>query len=111
MGCHVAVAWMSWCRLAGMLGAESGASSATSITRSKALGGADGLPCFFAEWLALSPFGMPAFPADGGRYISSLSRAELVFDVIRAMRRRHMDLEAERHLVITNWAVHKLRLS
>ena len=80
-------------------------------SRSKTSGGADGLPCFFAEGLALSPLGMPAFPSNWGRYISGLGRAELVFDVIRAMRCRHMDLEAERHLIITNWAVHKLRLS
>ena len=87
------------------------AGSSTGPTRSETPGGADGLASFLAEWLALSPLGMPAFPADWGYSFPALSGAKLVFDVIGTMRRRHMDLEAERHLVVTNWAIHKFRLS
>ena len=32
--------------------------------------------------------------------------AELLFDRCRPMRRRHVDLQSKRHLVVTNWAIH-----
>ena len=53
---------------------------------------------------------MAAFAADWGGIISFLGRAELMFDAVGAMRRRHMDLEAKRHFLVTNWAVHNLGL-
>lgn len=53
---------------------------------------------------------MAAFTASLGGIVSFLSRAELMFDAVRAMRRRHMDLEAKRHFLVTNWAVHNLGL-
>ena len=37
-----------------------------------------------------------------------LGRAELLFDALGAMRRRQVDLQSKRHLVVTNGAVHGL---
>jgi hypothetical protein len=53
---------------------------------------------------------MVTFRAYRDGFIPSLGEAELAVGTVGAMRRSHMDLEAKRHFIITNWAIHKLSL-
>ena len=62
-------------------------------------------------WFSSSPFSISALSAAGRDLVRFLGGTEPVFDIIGAMGRGHMDLKSKRHLIITNWAVHKLSLS
>jgi hypothetical protein len=54
---------------------------------------------------------MVTLPAHRDGFMPSLGEAELAVGTVGAMRRSHMDLEAKRHFIITNWAIHRLSLS
>jgi hypothetical protein len=54
---------------------------------------------------------MVTFPAYRDGFMPFLGEEELAVGAVGAMRRSHMDLEAKRHFIITNWAIHKLSLS
>jgi hypothetical protein len=54
---------------------------------------------------------MVTFPSGRDGFMPSLGEAELAVGTVGAMRRSHMDLEAKRHFIITDWAIHKLSLS
>ncbi len=84
-----------------------GASKAL-LTRSKGPGAAWRRGRFLAEWLSRSSPGMSAFSANRGTLISAWNGLELVFNAIGTMRRRQMNLKAERHFVITDWAIHRI---
>ena len=54
-------------------------------------------------------FGMAMFPTHRRVLICSLAGTGLLVGAGWIMRSSHVDLQAERHFVITNWAIHRIK--
>ena len=61
---------------------------------------------FFAETLSWPGSGLLSLNASGGGLVPLLGGAELLFELLGAVRCHQMDLEAKRHLVVTDGTVH-----